>query len=122
MAWLKIVTSNELVRIPTDEIVFIAAAGNYCEIHLSDGGKHTMTFQLHYFEEYFNQHGYDTFFRVGRSLIVNKKHIRIINVNDRTIKFGGPTISESVLPLADNLGRDTLRELKKEMTTYEDRN
>ena len=55
MEWLKIVTSNELVRISTDEIVYILADGNYCDIMLANGSTHKMTFQLHYFEDYFKQ-------------------------------------------------------------------
>ena len=43
MEWLKIVTSNELVRISTDEIVYILADGNYCDIMLANGSTHKIT-------------------------------------------------------------------------------
>lgn len=122
MEWLKIMTSNELVRISTDEIVYILADGNYCDIMLANGATHKMTFQLHYFEDYFKQLKSSSFYRVGRSVIVNKRHIRVINVTDKIIKFGGHTIADKVPSLRiSKLGRDTLKELKQEMSEYEER-
>ena len=120
MEWLKIVTSTELVRIATDEIVYILANGNYCDIMLTNGSTHTMTFQLHYFEDYFKKLENSSFYRVGRSVIVNKRHIRVINVTERIIKFGGRGVSDSIPALRIALGRDTLKNLKQEMTDYED--
>lgn len=122
MEWLKITTSSEIVRIAVDEIVYIIADGNYCDITLANGSKHTMTFQLHYFDDYFKQLDNNTFSRVGRSLIVNKRHIRVINVPERLIKFGGHTVSNDVPVLRmSKLGRDSLKELKKELNEYEER-
>lgn len=121
MEWLKIATSTELVRIAVDEIVYIIADGNYCDVMLTSGQTHKMTFQLHYFEEYFQRLDNSCFSRVGRSLIVNKRHIRVINITERLIKFGGHTIAEKVPSLRMNkLGRDSLRDLKNEMMDYED--
>lgn len=122
MEWLKISTSTELVRVAVDEIVYILADGNYCDLMLANGSSHKMTFQLHYFEEYFQKLKNNTFSRVGRSLIVNKRHIRVINVPERVIRFGGHTIDSKIPALRmGKLGRDSLKELKKEMTEYEDR-
>ncbi|MDE6842155.1 MAG: LytTR family transcriptional regulator DNA-binding domain-containing protein [Muribaculaceae bacterium] len=122
MEWLKISTASELVRVAADEIVYILADGNYCDLVLSNGSTLNMTFQLHYFEEYFARLKNNTFTRVGRSLIVNKRHIRVVNVPRRLIKFGGHTVSTSLPVLRmDKLGRDSLKELKKEMDDYEDR-
>ena len=122
MEWLKIVTSNELVRISTDEIVYILADGNYCDIMLANGSTHKMTFQLHYFEDYFKRLEKSSFYRVGRSVIVNMRHIRVINVTDKIIKFGGHTIADKVPSLRiSKLGRDTLKELKQDMSEYEER-
>ena len=122
MEWLKITTSTELVRVAVDEIVYIIADGNYCDLMLANGTSHKMTFQLHYFEEYFQQLPNNTFSRVGRSLIVNKRHIRVINVPERVIRFGGHTIDSRIPTLRmTKLGRDSLKTLKDEMTEYEDR-
>ena len=122
MEWLKITTSTELVRVAVDEIVYIIADGNYCDLMLANGTSHKMTFQLHYFEDYFQKLSHNTFSRVGRSLIVNKRHIRVINVPERVIRFGGHTVDSKIptLRLA-KLGRVSLKTLKDEMTEYEDR-
>lgn len=122
MEWLKIATSSEIVRIAVDEIVYILADGNYSELMLANGSKHSMTFQLHYFDDYFDQLENNSFTRVGRSLIVNKRHVRVVNVPERTIKFGGHTVSPDVPSLRmGKLGRDSLKTLKNEMNDYEDR-
>lgn len=121
MEWLTIATSSELVRIAADEIVYILADGNYCDIMLASGSTHKMTFQLHYFEDYLTRLENRCFSRVGRSLIVNKKHIRVINITERTIRFGGHTVSDKVPSLKmARLGRDSLLKLKNEMTSYEE--
>ena len=61
MEWLKIATSSELVRIAADEIVYILADGNYCDIMLASGSTHKMTFQLHYFEDYLTRLGLEAY-------------------------------------------------------------
>lgn len=122
MEYLKIATTSEIVRIAADEIVYVMADGNYCDLMLANGSTHNMTFQLHYFEEYFSQLENNTFTRVGRSLIVNKRHVRVVNIPERTIKFGGHTISKEVPILKmGKLGKDALKALKNEMTEYDER-
>jgi hypothetical protein len=101
--------------------ISILADGNYCDIMLASGSTHKMTFQLHYFEDYLTRLENRCFSRVGRSLIVNKKHIRVINITERTIRFGGHTVSDKVPSLKmARLGRDSLLKLKNEMTSYEE--
>lgn len=51
MERLKIITSVGLFRVPTDDIAYIEASGNYCDVHLFNGESVTMTFLLHYFVE-----------------------------------------------------------------------
>ena len=72
MEWLRISTSTELVRVATDEIVYVRADGNYSDLVLTNGKSRKMTFQLHFFDEVFQQLQNNMFARVGRSLIVNK--------------------------------------------------
>lgn len=55
MERLKIITSVGLFRVPTDDIAYIEASGNYCDVHLFNGESVTMTFQLHYFVEAFSR-------------------------------------------------------------------
>lgn len=116
--WLKITTANEIVKVAVDEIIYVIADGNYSDLYLVDGYMRKMTFQLHYFEEYFSRLRYNPFTRVGRSVLVNKDHIRMISIPERTITFGGHTVAKTIKPIKDltKLGRDTLKDLKKELS------
>lgn len=71
MEILKISTSVGLFRVPTDDIAYIEASGNYCDVYLFNGESVTMTFQLHYFVEALEKLKQNFFMRVGKSLIVN---------------------------------------------------
>ena len=64
--------------VPTDDIAYIEASGNYCDVHLFNGESVTMTFQLHYFVEAFNKLKQNFFTRVGKSLIVNTNYVYAI--------------------------------------------
>ena len=55
MEWLRISTSTELVRVATDEIVYVRADGNYSDLMLTNGNSRKMTFQLHFFDEVFQE-------------------------------------------------------------------
>lgn len=118
MEWIRISTANELVRVAADEVLYVLADGNYSDLVLVTGAKHKMTFQIHYFEELFERLTDSPFVRVTRSLIVNARHIHVINVNDRLLKFGGKAVSPGVPTL--RLGRDSLKKLKEMMTDYGD--
>lgn len=80
MEWIKISTSTELVRVQTEEIVFVQADGNYSDLYLFNGKPHKMTFQLHFFDDVFQRLKNNIFVRVGKSLIVNKNYIHIVNI------------------------------------------
>ncbi len=112
MEWLRISTSTELVRVQTDDIVFVHADGNYSEVLLYNGKKHTMTFQLHFFDETFQRLKNNFFVRVGRSLIVNKNYIYLINLTEqRMILTGGKLDGEYEVKAS----RDALKELKVQL-------
>ncbi len=49
MEWLNISTSIELVRVQTDDIVFVQADENYSDVYLFNGKPHKMTFKLKFF-------------------------------------------------------------------------
>ena len=84
---LKISTSVGLFRVPTDDIAYIEASGNYCDVHLFNGESVTMTFQLHYFVEVLGMLQQNFFLRVGKSLIVNKNFVYAINVTNQELKL-----------------------------------
>lgn len=118
MEWLRIHTANELLRISTEEILYVLADGNYSDIFLVSGAKHKLTFQIHYFEELFNKLADNPFLRVTRSLIVNVRHVYMININDRILKFGGKSVNPDVPIL--RLGRDSLKKFKEYMADYDE--
>ena len=111
MEWLRISTSTELVRVATDEIVFVRADGNYSDLVLTNGKSRKMTFQLHFFDEVFQQLQNNMFVRVGRSLIVNKRYIHVINLTDQMLVFSGQQIKCDIKPI--NVSRDALKQLKE---------
>lgn len=111
MEWLRISTSTELVRVATDEIVFVRADGNYSDLVLTNGKSRKMTFQLHFFDEVFQQLQNNVFVRVGRSLIVNKRYIHVINLTDQMLVFSGQQIKCDIKPI--NVSREALKQLKE---------
>ena len=122
MEWLRISTSTELVRVATDEIVYVRADGNYSDLVLTNGQRRKMTFQLHFFDEVFQQLQNNMFVRVGRSLIVNKRYIYVINLTEQQLILSGGELKEPIVfygqSKADNpqnitLAREGLKQLKE---------
>ena len=69
------------MRVAVDEIVYVKADGNYCDLVLINGRSRKMTFQLHHFEDNFKRlKNAEMFIRVGRSLIVNRQYVQIIDL------------------------------------------
>ena len=113
MEWLKIKTSTELVRVSTDEIVYVCADGNYSDLVLTNGRTRKMTFQLHFFEDVFKRLNNNTFVRVGRSVIVNKRYVFVINLTDQTLMFTGQQLSNEIKTL--RLPREALKQLMEQL-------
>ena len=111
MEWLRISTSTEMVRVATDEIVYVRADGNYSDLVLTNGKSRKMTFQLHFFDEVFQQLQNNMFARVGRSLIVNKRYIHVINLTEQILIFSGQQIKSDIKPV--NVSREALKQLKE---------
>ena len=111
MEWLRISTTTELVRVATDEIVYVRADGNYSDLVLTNGKSRKMTFQLHFFDEVFQRLHDNLFVRVGRSLIVNKRYIYVINLTEQTLAFSGQQIRGDIRPVS--VSREALKQLKE---------
>ncbi len=109
MERLKISTSAELVRVPTDDIAFIKASGNYSDIYLFNGKVVTMTFQLNYFVDALNQLQDKFFVRVGKSLIVNKNYIYAINIGSQSLLLMDHRMSADFMLKAS---KEALKDLK----------
>ena len=126
MEWLNISTSIELVRVQTDDIVFVQADGNYSDVYLFNGKPHKMTFKLKFFEDAFLQLQNNFFIRVGKSLIVNKKYIYVINISTQELLLSGSRLSvefklraskDALKELKDQIELETTLEQEKNVTT-----
>lgn len=109
MERLKISTSVGLFRVPTEDIAYIEASGNYCDVHLFNGEAVTMTFQLHYFVEALSQLRQNSFVRVGKSLIVNKNFVYGINITSQDLKLMDHRMNQTFRLKAS---KEALKELK----------
>ncbi len=109
MERLKISTSVGLFRVPTEDIAYIEASGNYCDVHLFNGEAVTMTFQLHYFVEALSQLRQNFFVRVGKSLIVNKNFVYGINITSQDLKLMDHRMNQAFRLKAS---KEALKELK----------
>ena len=97
MEWFRIKTSTLLMRVAVDEIVYVKADGNYCDLVLINGWSRKMTFQLHHFEDNFQLlKNADMFIRVGRSLIVNRQYVQVVDLTEQTVTFGGKHLLRDV--------------------------
>lgn len=75
-------TSSELIRIPTEAVIYITADGNYSVITMADGNEYIVTMQLGQIEKHISEEvdGNDNrFIRIGKSLIINRDYITFIN-------------------------------------------
>lgn len=80
---LIITTSNDLVRIAPDRIVYISSDGNYSTLVQADGEMRMLSYQLGQIERMIaSQFGAagNIFIRIGKSLIINRSYIYYINV------------------------------------------
>jgi|GEM_PF-595592 len=79
---LVFTTSMEIVRVPSDTVVYITADGNYSVVTLTDGESFVLTLQLGQIERRITEmldSDDNRFIRIGKSLIVNRDFIAYIN-------------------------------------------
>ena len=82
---LTIRFNGQLTNIPFQDICYVKADGNYCDIVTTTMKKITITKQLGKIEELCK--GYTSLVRVGKSLIVNTNRIKTIDLSKRSIHF-----------------------------------
>lgn len=76
-------TTTEFLRIPEEAVVCVKADGNYSSIMTADGAEHVLTLQMGQIERRIASmvaEGEGRFIRIGKSLIVNRDFITLINV------------------------------------------
>lgn len=117
---LVFATSTELVRVPSDTVVYITAEGNYSVITMADGGNFTLTLQLGQMERRIAEmldKDDNRFIRIGKSLIVNREFIAFINpvkqrmvLSDcRTFRREVSASKEALKALKELLEKETAR-------------
>jgi DNA-binding LytR/AlgR family response regulator len=117
MEWLKITTNSEIIRIPTDEIIFIKGDGNYSDIFLANGKKENVISQLHDLMDKLTALNYSPFYRVGKSLIINRDYIFKVNPGLQRIILSNSQLEKDILIKAS---KDALKNLKEKLETEEE--
>ena len=97
MEWLKITTSSEIIRIPTDEIVFIKGDRNYSDIHLCNGKEENVACQLHDLTDKLSMLADSPFYRLGKSFIVNKDFIFKVNPGLQKLLLSSSKLEKDIL-------------------------
>ena len=110
--YLIISTSNDLVRIAPDRIVYISSDGNYSTLIQADGDIRMLSFQLGHIEKMIaSQLGVEgnIFIRIGKSLIINRSYIYYINVPKQKLVLSDvETVNHTV-----TASREALKQLKE---------
>ena len=86
--FIVISTGTELLRVPSDRLMFITSEGNYSKVYTQDGHYHMVAHQLGQLEDIIgDQLGEEEtpFIRIGKSLIVNRDYIYLIDVSEQII-------------------------------------
>lgn len=86
--YLIIESTNELLRVSPDRIVYISSDGNYSTLVLYDKKERVFSFNLKTFQDMIeNQLKEDAqqFIRIGKSLIINKNYIYLINISKQQL-------------------------------------
>ena len=86
--FIVISTNTELLRVPSDRLMFITSDGNYSKIFTQDGRYRLVAYQLGQLEDMIGEQlGEDEtpFIRIGKSLIVNRDFIYFIDVSEQVI-------------------------------------
>lgn len=79
---LVFTTSAEMVRLPSDCVVYVSADGNYSAVTTADGESYVLTLQLGQVERRIAEmldKDDRRFIRIGKSLIVNRDFIAFIH-------------------------------------------
>lgn len=86
--FLTISSGTELLRFPSEILMYITAEGNYSEVFIKDGKSRLVSYQLGQMEDLIgDQLGEDEspFIRIGKSLIVNRDFIFLIDISDQEL-------------------------------------
>ena len=110
-------TSNELVRVLPERIVYISSDGNYSTMVLHDKTEHLFTFNLSHFQKLIEQQLKDEanqFIRIGKSLIINRNYIYRINMTKQQLVMSDMALNQAFMLSAS---KEALKQLKLYLET-----
>lgn len=105
-------STNELVRVVPQRIVYISSDGNYSTMVLHDKTEHLFTFNLSHFQKIIEtqlEEDACTFIRIGKSTIINKEYIYKINMGKQLLVLSDMALNEAFKLSAS---KEALRQLK----------
>ncbi len=108
---LIITTTNDLLRLQYDNVVYITSDGNYSQFLLSGGDMRMVTVQLGQIERLIErQLGVfgRLFIRIGKSLIINRDYICYININQQRLELNDKVNQKYTVQAS----REALKQLK----------
>ena len=106
-------TTNELVRVLPERIVYILSDGNYSTMVLHDKTEHLFTFNLSHFQKLIEQQLKDEanqFIRIGKSLIINRNYIYRINLTKQQLVMSDMALNQAFMLSAS---KEALKQLKQ---------
>ena len=105
-------TTNELVRVYPERIVYISSDGNYSMMVLHDKSEHLFSFNLSHFQQIIEKQmktEASLFIRIGKSLIINREYIYKINLGKQSLVLSDMKIEHTFVLSAS---REALKQLK----------
>lgn len=105
---IVISTSTDLVRMASDEVVFVSSDGNYSTIVFTYGESRVVTLQLGQVEARMARTG-NRFIRIGKSLIINRNYISYINPGKQQLVLSDGRSASHTLTAS----REALKQLKE---------
>ena len=93
-------STNELVRVLPERIVYISSDGNYSTMVLHDKTEHLFTFNLSYFQKLIEKQLKDEasqFIRIGKSLIINRDYIYRINLTKQQLVMSDMALNQAFM-------------------------
>ena len=110
-------TTNELVRVLPERIVYISSDGNYSTMVLHDKTEHLFTFNLSHFQKLIELQLKDEanqFIRIGKSLIINRNYIYRINLTKQHLVMSDMALNQAFMLSAS---KEALKQLKLYLET-----
>lgn len=100
--FVNLVYSNRIIRVSTDDIIWLEGSGNYTFIYTKDKRRYLMARTLKTFQE---ELGDIMFLRIHKSYVVNVTHIRHMDLGDNAFveMIGGKTLAIARRRINDTL-------------------